>query len=138
MASEDIAHITAELEIRSLIARIAMLADHGELDEYIDQFTEDSVWDFPGGARRGRDDIRAGAEQRRSDGVTGPGSGTRHVITTVSVQVDGPETARANSYFLFFQNAGTVPTIFNMGLYQDDFVRDDAVWRLARRGITLG
>jgi uncharacterized protein (TIGR02246 family) len=129
---------TAELSIRNVVARLALLADQGDLDEYIDQFTEDAVWGFPGGERTGRAAIRAGAEERRAGGVTGPGTHTRHVITTLSVRVDGPDAAVADSYFLFFQSTDTSPTLFNMGWYHDAFVREGARWRLSRRDITIG
>jgi 3-phenylpropionate/cinnamic acid dioxygenase small subunit len=132
------AQTAAELKIRNAIARIALLADQGDLDDYLDQFTEDSLWAFPSGPRQGRADIRAGAEERRAGGVTGPGSNTRHVITTVSVQLEAEDTAGADSYFLFYQNTTTAPTLFNMGHYRDTFTRQGDVWRLARRHITLG
>ncbi len=132
------ARVAAELEIRNLIARIAILADQGELDEYADQFTEDSVWAFPAAPRHGRAEIRAGAEERRAEGITGPGSATRHVITTVAVRVDGPDHAVADSYFVFLQNTTTSPSIFNMGAYHDSFVRQGLAWRLARREISMG
>jgi 3-phenylpropionate/cinnamic acid dioxygenase small subunit len=70
--------------------------------------------------------------------VTGPGSNTRHVLTTISVQLDGEEAATADSYFLFYQHTTTAPTLFNMGHYHDTFTRHGDVWRLARRDITLG
>jgi len=132
------AQTAAELKIRNAIARIALLADQGDLDDYLDQFTEDSLWAFPNGPRQGRADIRAGAEERRAGGVTGPGSDTRHVITTVSVQLEGEDAASADSYFLFYQHTTTAPTLFNMGHYHDTFARQGEVWRLARRDITLG
>ena len=96
------------------------------------------MWAFPGAPRQGRHDIRAGAEERRAGGVTGPGSNTRHVITTISVQLGGEDDATADSYFLFYQNTTTAPTLFNMGHYHDTFARQGDVWRLARRDITLG
>ena len=138
MTDALVAQTAAELKIRNLIARIALLADQGDLDEYVDQFTEDAVWAFPGGPRQGRQDIRSGAEERRAGGVTGPGSNTRHVITTVSVQLGGEDAATADSYFLFYQHTTTAPTLFNMGHYHDTFTRHGDVWRLARRDITLG
>ncbi len=138
MSDAVIERVGAELAVRNAIARIAILADQGDLDEYIDQFTEDSVWDLPDAPRRGRADIRAGAEQRRAEGTTGPGSATRHVITTVAVQLEGSDTAVADSYFVFMQNTTSSPTIFNMGSYHDLFTRESGVWRLARRQITLG
>ena len=138
MTDAIIARVAAELEIRNAVSRIAILADQGDLDDYADQFTEDSVWDLPAAPRRGRDDIRAGAEQRRAEGVTGPGTATRHVITNVVVSVDGPDRAQADSYFVFVQKSTTEPTILNMGHYHDHFVREGGTWRLARRQISFG
>ena len=37
----------ADAEIRTLLARIAQLADTGDLDEYLTLFTEDAVWGMP-------------------------------------------------------------------------------------------
>jgi 3-phenylpropionate/cinnamic acid dioxygenase small subunit len=132
------ARVAAELAVRNVISRIAILADQGGLDEYVDQFTEDGVWDFPPAPRRGRSDIRVGAEARRAEVVSGPGSATRHVITNVAVRVEDADHAVADSYFVFLQNTTTSPTILNMGAYHDSFVREGPVWRLARREITLG
>jgi uncharacterized protein (TIGR02246 family) len=138
VTEENLARVVAELEIRNLISRIAILADEGSLDEYADQFTEDSVWALPTAPRHGRADIRAGAEARRSEGMTGPGSASRHVISNISVRVEGPDVAVADSYFMFLQNTLVLPTILNIGAYHDRFVRQGDAWRLARREITFG
>jgi uncharacterized protein (TIGR02246 family) len=132
------ARIAAELEIRNVIARIAILADQGDLDEYAGQFTEDSVWDFPSAPRRGRADIRAGAAARRAERITGPGTSSRHVITTVAVTVESADRATADSYFVFLQHTTTSPTILNMGVYHDTFVCQGQAWRLAHRQISFG
>jgi 3-phenylpropionate/cinnamic acid dioxygenase small subunit len=139
VSDDDLAaRIAAELDIRNVISRIAILADEGDLDEYIDQFTEDSVWNYPPAPRRGRGEIRGGAEARRAEGLSGPGSDSRHLITTVAVRVDGQDRGVADSYFVFLQNTTTAPTILNTGAYHDTFVREGQVWRLARREITFG
>jgi 3-phenylpropionate/cinnamic acid dioxygenase small subunit len=138
VTAADMSRVAAELEIRNLIARIALLADQGDLGEYADQFTEEAVWAFPHAPRHGRADIQAGGEARRADGLTGPGSASRHVITNISVSIDGPDGATADSYFMFVQNTSAVPTILNMGSYRDRFVRQGGTWRVARREITFG
>jgi len=138
MQDELTERVAAELAIRNTIARLALLADQGDLDEYIEHFTEDALWEFPDAARRGRSDILAGAAERRAGGMTGPGTNTRHVITTVAVDVDGTDKANADSYFLFFQKTTTTPTVFNMGWYHDTFIRQGGRWRLATRRITFG
>jgi uncharacterized protein (TIGR02246 family) len=139
MTRDDlIARVLDELEIRNLIARVAQLADHGDAEEYASLFTEDGSWEFPGGPRRGRADILAGARERRSQRVTGPGSATRHLIATVAVQVEDAATATADSYFQFWRDTATAPALFNMGHYHDELRREDGTWRIARREITLG
>jgi uncharacterized protein (TIGR02246 family) len=135
---ELIVRVAAELEIRNVIARVAQLADHGDLEEYAGLFTEDGSWEYPGGPRRGRADILAGARERRSQRVTGPGSATRHVITTLAAQVEDAATATADSYWLFWRDTATSPVLHNMGHYHDVLRREDGVWRIARRVITLG
>ncbi len=127
-----------ELAIRNQVAKLAHAADHGALDEYIEFFTEDASWEMPEAPRRGRADIRAGAEERRRAGLTGPGSASRHVITTLAVEVTGQDHAVADSYFIFFRQTTTNPTIFNVGHYHDDFRFVDGHWRLHRRLITIG
>ncbi len=138
----DVKAALAGLDIRNLVARVAQVADHGDLDEYAELYTDDAAWEMPGAPRNGLVDILAGARQRRAEGVTGPGSATRHVITTLAVDVADPSAgtgvATADSYFLFFRDTTTTPTLFNMGYYHDTIRHVGGRWRIARRQITLG
>ena len=127
-----------ELAIRNLVAKLAHAADHGDIEEYIGFFTEDASWEMPDAPRRGWAEIRAGAEERRRTGLTGPGSASRHVLSTLAVHLAGVDAAEADSYFIFFRETATNPTIFNMGHYHDDLRFVDGEWRLARRQITIG
>jgi 3-phenylpropionate/cinnamic acid dioxygenase small subunit len=133
-----LARVVADLEIRNLLARVAQLADHGGLDEYILLWTEEASWEFPGAPRRGREAIMQGALQRRAENVTGPGSATRHVITTVVVEVEDALNATADSYWSFWRDTTTTPFLFNMGYYHDTLRFEDGAWRIARREITVG
>ena len=132
---DDTRRIADELAIRNVISRIARLADQGDLDEYVDQFTEDALWNFPPGPRNGRADILAGARERRASGSTGPGSRARHQITTVEVNVGEDGTATADSYLSFIVNTANGPSVAASGSYHDTFVRQGSRWRLARRDI---
>lgn len=125
------------LAIRNLIARIAQLADTGGAHEYTQCFTADARWDLPGAPRRGRADIRRGSEERRDAGEIGPGTGTRHVVGTMVVDVDG-DAAHASSYFQFFDRTATTPRLRLVGQYDDQFVRTRDGWLLDHRRITLG
>jgi uncharacterized protein (TIGR02246 family) len=130
--------VADELAIRNLVARIAHTADFGDLDDYVQLFTEDASWEMPGAPRRGRADIRAGAEERRRTKVTGPGSASRHSITSLAVELTGADTAVGDCYFTFYRETTTNPTVLNMGHYHDDFRFVDGHWRLARRQIVIG
>jgi 3-phenylpropionate/cinnamic acid dioxygenase small subunit len=54
------------------------------------------------------------------------------------VELGGEDEAVADSYFIFYRQTATNPTIFNMGHYHDDFRFVDGDWRLGRRQITIG
>ena len=123
--------------IRNVVARLAILADGGDLEEYVDLFTDDARWDMPGGELQGRENLLAGAIERRAAGTVGPGSNTRHVITTQAVAVDADEAA-SDSYFQFWVNTATEPSIALFGTYQDRLVRTNNGWKLAHRTISFG
>jgi uncharacterized protein (TIGR02246 family) len=126
-----------ELAVRNLVARVALYADGPDVDAYVDLFTPDAVWDMPGAPRKGHAEIRAGSEERRAAGQIGPGSNTRHVVSTVAVRVDG-DGAVADSYWQFYVDTSTEPRLQLMGSYHDELVRTPAGWRLSRRQIAIG
>lgn len=128
-----------ELEIRNLVARLAQLADDGELDEYIQLFTEDAVWDGGAalGTKQGHAELLAAARDRRASGAAGPGTNSRHVITTSVVDV-ADDRATGRAVFHFYVKTDGAPELALLGLYDDEFERTDGGWRLSRRAITVG
>lgn len=126
-----------ELEIRNLLARLAQLSDHGELEDYVQLYTEDAHWDMPGRPLQGHDAIRQGGLDRRGAGTAGPGSASRHLVTTTVVDVDG-DRALAESYWQFFVDTTSRPIAQVMGHYRDTLVRTPLGWRVSRREITIG
>jgi 3-phenylpropionate/cinnamic acid dioxygenase small subunit len=137
VVGDEVRRALDDAAIRSLVARIAHLADTGDVEDYVDCFTADACWDMPGGPRRGHAEIRRGSQERRGAGEAGPGTATRHVVGTMAVDVDG-DRARATSYFQFFVATQTAPQLQLMGQYDDEFVRIPEGWRVAHRRITLG
>jgi len=143
---DPVARLAAELEIRNVVARLAQLADSGGTDEYLALLDAGAVWAMPanpgigleGSERRGRDAIAEGIRERKAAGVQGPGSNTMHAVSTISVTVDGPDSARAQSNFVFFTSTTTAPTIQSVGRYDDTFALAAGGWKLTRRTITFG
>lgn len=127
----------AELAIRNLIARMAHAADSGDIADYAKMTVPDAYWQLPSGDPLiGHAAILEGAQARRASGTVGPGSGTRHMITTTWVEVDG-DTARARSHWMFVANTPSGPVLQLAGSYADSFRRTDAGWLFTRRIASL-
>lgn len=134
--------IEDRLDIAHLIVRIAHLADAGEVGDYLDCFTDDASWELTSAnglalteqVRRGRADLAAGVHERRDSALQGPGSRTKHDVSSIAVVVDG-DHARATSYFRYYVDADRTPMLSAMGRYDDEFTRSPSGWRLARRVI---
>ena len=132
-------------EIRSLLARLAQLADSGDLDQYLSLLTEDIAWVIPAipqtgvaaSEKRGRGEVAAGVRERRDAGIQGPGSNTMHLVTTIAVDVEMDE-AIATSTWLFLGDTTTSPRVQAAGRYRDTLRRTPDGWRLARREISAG
>jgi len=126
-----------ELAVRNVVARVAQYADGPDVDAYVALFTSDAVWDMPGAPRRGHAEIRAGSEERRAAGQIGPGSNTRHVVSTTAVTVH-EQHAVADSVWQFYVDTASSPRLQLMGTYHDELVRIGNEWKLARRTIKIG
>jgi ketosteroid isomerase-like protein len=135
--------VEAELEIRNLIAQVQLMVDRGTVEEYLDLFTDDAVWVTPGDPatglpadeRAGKESIRTGVEERRAAGIQGPGTNTRHLSTTLAVHHDGGDTALTTSYFQYYTDTTTTPTLRAIGGYHHTAVRTPAGWKIRRREI---
>ena len=129
--------VADELEVRNLIARLSLNADTGDEIEYMSSFAADALWNIPGAPVRGHEQIREGLIARRAQGIAGPGTATRHMVSTIAIVVDG-DTATSRSYFQFFSETTTTPTLRAVGAYHDVFIRTGDGWKLQQRDITFG
>lgn len=137
-----------ELAIRNVVARLAHLADAAssdDLTEYASLFTTDAVWGMtisssqPRQQARGIDEILAAAKQRRAGLSQGPGSHTRHLISTQVVVLETADAAHSHSYWqVFAETNSNRPVLIGIGEYQDDFVRTPGGWKLRRREAMMG
>jgi SnoaL-like domain len=119
--------------IRNLIGLAALLGDEGSPEDYRRVYAPDAVWQMGQTMQSGADEVVAAAAARRAEGVSGPGTGTRHLVVTLQVDVAG-DTARAVSHYLFL--AGTA--IRTVGTYRDQLTRTEAGWQIRRREIMAG
>jgi 3-phenylpropionate/cinnamic acid dioxygenase small subunit len=141
----EVEHFADDVAVMKLIARIAHLADSGDLSDYAGCFTDDATWNLPSDSgvglppqtRAGIADIVQGAQERRASGMQGPGSRTRHVVSTIDVEVEG-DTATSKAYWRYYGNTDATPQLLTMGQYDDTFRRTSTGWRLQQRTITRG
>jgi len=137
VSTRDPDPVADELAVRNVISALARTADGDDVDAYIALFAPDATWELPEGVRRGHSDLRAGSLERRASGTIGPGSGTRHVVTTTVVELSG-DRAVAHSTWMFLADTATSPRIARVGTYADELVRADARWVLQRRVVDYG
>jgi ketosteroid isomerase-like protein len=127
-----------EVEIRSLIGKLARGADLGTVDEYVALVTDDAVMTVGGNVMRsGIASWREGTAAVREAGTVGPGSNTMHFIGSTAVDVEG-DTATSYSTFVMFKDTTTGPMPASAGRYNDTFVRTADGWRLSRRDAQIG
>jgi 3-phenylpropionate/cinnamic acid dioxygenase small subunit len=129
-----------ELEIRNLLARLLWEADNAgidDLDTYVSCFTEDAEWEMFGDVRRGHEDLRHGAEERRRTGMMGPGTTVFHFLACTEVSFEGDQKATARSYIQAYRNGPHDPELFLMGQYHDVVRRTETGWKLAKRVVVF-
>jgi hypothetical protein len=119
--------------IRNVIGLTAYLGDQGAPEDYRKVYAPDATWRLGEAIQSGADEIVAAAATRRAEGVSGPGTGTRHLVTPLTIEVTG-DTATSVSYFMFL--SGTA--IATAGTYHDELARTGQGWRITRRDITPG
>lgn len=117
--------------IRNLLGRTALLGDEGAPEDYRQVYAPEAVWRMGAVEQRGQDEIVAAAAARRANGISGPGTGTRHLLIPLVIEVSG-DSASAVSYLAFL--AGTSVAV--VSTYRDKLVRTSAGWRISERDIT--
>ena len=119
--------------IRNVIGLAALLGDQGAPEDYRKVYAPDAAWRMGEVTQDGADEIVAAAAARRAEGVSGPGTGSRHLVTPLTVEVAG-DTATAVSYYAFLMGTAIAAT----GTYHDQLARTGAGWQITRRDITPG
>ena len=136
--------LLAREAIRDTLAKYNMSGDSLRAEDFAACFTEDGVIESPRGdgsfnfRHEGRAAILAWQTRWRS---AEPGSGgpdvvrkasfVRHNLTTCKIDLTGPETARARSYWFVVSDNGPD----HCGIYMDDFRKVGDQWLIARRRV---
>jgi 3-phenylpropionate/cinnamic acid dioxygenase small subunit len=123
--------------IQNLIYRYSLHMDSGDFDAVGKLFARANLY-LPGDATPAASNGAEFAALWRKWNRIYPDTGTprtRHVVTNVLIEAEGPDRARAHSYFTVIQTAPDFPmqTICG-GAYRDLFARDaDGSWYFIER-----
>lgn len=133
--------LLAREAIRDTMARYTMAGDRLKVDDYAACFTEDGVMEAehadPDCAFRyeGRAAIRAWQARWRERTLAGErvhaASFARHHLTTSQIDLTGPETAQARTYWVAWTDIGPD----HAGYYLDSFRKVSGRWLIAHRRV---
>lgn len=124
------------LQAHNIIAETARLSDVGTIEDYAAVWTDDAIWEMDGRRTVGREAITRNSRRRREKGLTGPGTGTMHVVSTVATEQLDPFRVRARSTFQFLGREGDAVVTRLAGWYEDQLVLVDGAWRIQHRTAT--
>ena len=127
--------IADEQALLQLAYRYAQAVDRRDADALVSVFTEDGIIARPGSVWQGHEKLRGIIA--RLDTLYGT---TFHTVRNQTATIDG-DTAQAETYCVamhILNSTGEKRTRMDMGIrYQDSFVRQDGVWRFARRELIV-
>ena len=123
--------LAARGAIHETVARYAHLVDRGRIDELVELFTDDGTLeagDRPPATGRGAiREFFLETGKRLASASTRPL--IRHHVSSLAVDVTGPDDATAESYFLALTERGPD----HWGRYRDRFVRRGSRWLFQHR-----
>jgi len=135
-------------EIEDLMARYLFAMDWNDFDTYADLFTEDGTLEFARGAVTGRDNIRAAAKGFKEavagiyTDIDGNPAVLRHVLCHSAIRVEGDRAWHTGMWFEMANDGPRVadgsrftPTVGTFGIYEDELLRVDGVWKFTYRNI---
>jgi len=127
--------LEARLAIEDTVARYVRYADGGRAADLAGLFTADGVLASGDEVIRGRDAIVAYLDGVAADlaGSATGGGRIRHHVSSLRVDFEGREAARATCYFLAVTAVGPD----HWGTYRDRLVRVDDGWCFAERIATV-
>jgi 3-phenylpropionate/cinnamic acid dioxygenase small subunit len=139
---ENLDELLAREAIRHTMTRYTMAGDRLRTDEFIAVFTQDAVLASEGVEEsdafryEGREAIRGWISRwsRRSGaGKSSSATFVRHHLSTSQIELTGPDTAKARTYWVAYTNIGPD----HCGYYIDVFRKTGEGWLIAERKVRL-
>ena len=123
-----------QLAIERVLVEYSARLDARDFDGYAALFAKDGTWQTGATVRHGPDEIKAMLVGLF--GTPPPGfvnAGDYHIVSNPRVDVDGDRATARSRHLLIMRGEGGQPTPMLAGLYEDEFVRENGEWKIARR-----
>src|ERR1700740_1504018 len=126
--------------VRQTMADYTMAGARLRIDDFVSVFTEDGILETDGVAEEdrfryaGREAIRAWMNRWKTPAGDAPvhkSSFIRHHLATSQIELTGPETAKARTYWVAYTSIGPD----HCGYYVDEFRKVGDQWLIAHRRI---
>jgi len=130
--------------IQDLQARSELALDSGDAGAYAALFVEDGELDGPADVAKGRAAIRnavldtqkRGAQPTVQAGTTASPAKTRHVITSVVLQIDGNRATSTEDWIAVSEKDATHHAQMGaFGRYEDQFIKRNGKWLFSKRKV---
>lgn len=134
--------LLAREAIRKTLAAYTAAGDRLRTDDFVAAFTEDGVLETEGVPAEdrfryeGRESLRAWMDRWKQPAAEAPvhqASFIRHHLATCHIELTGPTTAKARTYWTAYTDLGPD----HCGYYVDDFRKVGDDWLIAHRRIRL-
>jgi 3-phenylpropionate/cinnamic acid dioxygenase small subunit len=120
-------------QIRLVLARYCQLCDDGRFEEWAELYTADASFHVMGRSYEGRAAIRSFIEAGQPPERRG-----KHVCANPIIELDeAGGRATATTDYIFVGRTAEGLAVTSAGRYHDTFVRDEGIWRFARREIVF-
>jgi hypothetical protein len=128
--------LVARESIRELVAQYNGNGDAGRIDDVLALFAPDAVLDVMGTAYDGHEEIGGMFAQAISEIAAGSKTDrpmVQHHTSTLQIDVTGPTSAKARSYFQVLMDGG----LDHWGRYADEFGVVDGRWVFTHRLVSV-
>ena len=120
-----------KLTLLEIEAQFDWSIDRGDVEAWVDAWTEDGVFEASYGTARGRDELRKMLKELEA----GFSAGKRH--TTSNHLIEGDENeAKFSGYLIVFEREET-PRVVATGTFTDTFVKQDGAWKVRHRKLVV-
>ena len=119
--------------IRKLILDYGTYHDHRDYRSLAALFAKNGVWESGMGRGEGPDGVFKLMDDTIGHNPLPEGSGTFHLLTNDRIEVDGNRASAVTKWLYVTPGDNGAPNAAILGHYDDEFIREDGVWKFLRR-----